>query len=211
MSEKNMKNLQLPSHLHRMRLWFWTLQRNGNGIIMMWIGTDGWQLNIQAPFHCNYTTFNSSWWSDNLYYLPLRDREISAPATLSPEESHGRLSSSFNSPPGLGEAPRFLETQAAEALIRMKYSMMPHDPSDGAGDNCATGIDLSESLQSPMVLDLPGPLFSSSSTSCPAVPEICTLDNQTSVDWLSTNHFLCQKPHERESLEYQESIRSKQY
>ena len=59
--------------------------------------------------------------------------------------------------------------------------MMPHDPSDGAVDNCATGVDLSESLQSPMVLDLPGPLFSSSSTSCPAVPEICTLDNQTSA------------------------------
>ena len=98
------------------------------------------------------------------------NREISAPATPILES---QLSSPFNLPQGLlGDAPQFpsLESQVAEALIRMKYStqmLSQAYPSD----------EIDSLPQSPMALDLPGLLSFAPSASCSAVPEICNPDS----------------------------------
>ena len=97
--------------------------------------------------------------------MTMCDLGFSEPATPIPHYLSS-LSSSLNLLQGLGETHQFLETQVAEALIRMKY---PTPTSDG--------VDLSP--QSPMVLDLPGFSSLSPSASCSAIPQagICTPDN----------------------------------
>ena len=99
------------------------------------------------------------------------DHKISAPASPSPmlmsQPEESQLSSPFNLPRGLGEAPQFLESQVAEALIKMKYSeSMLSSPSD----------KIDSLPQSPMVLDLLELSSFAPSASCSAVPEICNPD-----------------------------------
>ena len=45
-------HLRLHLDFHQMQ-WIWTMQWNGK-LDILWMGMDGWQLNLQAPFQCNY-------------------------------------------------------------------------------------------------------------------------------------------------------------
>ena len=98
--------------------------------------------------------------------MTMCDHGFSEPATPIPHQLSS-LSSPLNLLQGLGESHHFLETQVAEALIRMKYSTPTSNDE----------VDLSP--QSPIVLDLPGFSFLSPSASFSAIPqaEICIPDN----------------------------------